>query len=106
MGIRAHEFAAQLDSYMRGMVSGSGACFFEELGLFYIGPVDGHDMEDLVHILKDVKALPALGPVLIHVISEKGKGYRPAEVATDKMHGKQSSQYLEICKIMFALTLT
>ncbi|KAJ1433521.1 Transketolase-like, pyrimidine-binding domain [Sesbania bispinosa] len=87
IGNRAHEFAAKLDSYMRGMVGGSGACFFEELGLFYIGPVDGHDIEDLVHILKNVKAMPTLGPVLIHVITEKGKGYHPAEVAPDKMHG-------------------
>ncbi|XP_027331545.1 probable 1-deoxy-D-xylulose-5-phosphate synthase 2, chloroplastic [Abrus precatorius] len=87
IGSQAHEFAAKLDSYIRGMVGGSGACLFEELGLFYIGPVDGHGMEDLVHILKDVKDMPTLGPVLIHVITEKGKGYRPAEVAPDKMHG-------------------
>ncbi|XP_061349888.1 probable 1-deoxy-D-xylulose-5-phosphate synthase 2, chloroplastic [Gastrolobium bilobum] len=87
IGSQAHEFASKLDSYMRGMLGGSGACFFEELGLFYIGPVDGHDVEDLVQILKNVKAMPTLGPVLIHVITEKGKGYRPAEVAPDKMHG-------------------
>ncbi|KAL1372026.1 hypothetical protein HN51_002195 [Arachis hypogaea] len=87
MGSQAHEFAAKLDSYARGLVGGSGACFFEELGLFYIGPVDGHQMEDLVHILKNVKGMPSLGPVLIHVITEKGKGYAPAEAAPDKMHG-------------------
>ncbi|XP_047175565.1 probable 1-deoxy-D-xylulose-5-phosphate synthase 2, chloroplastic [Vigna umbellata] len=84
---QARQFASQLDSYVRGMIGGAGACLFEELGLFYIGPVDGHDMEDLVHILKSVKGMPTLGPVLIHVITEKGKGYRPAEVAADKMHG-------------------
>lgn len=83
----AREFASQLDTYVRGMVGGASACLFEELGLFYIGPVDGHDMEDLVHILKSVKGMPTLGPVLIHVITEKGKGYHPAEVAADKMHG-------------------
>ncbi|KAK7291899.1 hypothetical protein RIF29_07439 [Crotalaria pallida] len=87
IGSQAHEFAAKFDSYVRGMAGGSSACLFEELGLFYVGPVDGHDMEDLVHILKNVKAMPALGPVLIHVITEKGKGYHPAEVAPDKMHG-------------------
>nr|KYP57437.1 hypothetical protein KK1_003699 [Cajanus cajan] len=87
IGSQAHEFASKMDSYIRGMVGGAGACLFEELGLFYIGPVDGHDMEDLVHILKNVKDMPTLGPVLIHVITEKGKGYHPAEVATDKMHG-------------------
>lgn len=73
------------------MVGGAGACFFEELGLYYIGPVDGHNVEDLVHILKNVKAMPAPGPVLIHVITEKGKGYAPAEVAADKMHGEYPS---------------
>uniref|UniRef100_A0A5B7AFX1 1-deoxy-D-xylulose-5-phosphate synthase n=2 Tax=Davidia involucrata TaxID=16924 RepID=A0A5B7AFX1_DAVIN len=87
MGGQTHEIASKVDSYMRGMASGSGFCLFEELGLYYIGPVDGHNIEDLVHILKKVKAMPASGPVLIHVITEKGKGYAPAEVAADKMHG-------------------
>lgn len=70
------------------MISGNGATFFEELGLYYIGPVDGHNIEDLVHILEKVKATPAPGPVLIHVVTEKGKGYTPAEIAADKMHGE------------------
>ncbi|KAB1204200.1 putative 1-deoxy-D-xylulose-5-phosphate synthase 2, chloroplastic [Morella rubra] len=87
MGGQAHEIAAKLDSCMRGMVTGAGACLFEELGLYYVGPVDGHNVEDLVYILKKVKAMPAPGPVLIHVVTEKGKGYAPAEVAPDKMHG-------------------
>lgn len=65
------------------------ACLFEELGMNYIGPVDGHNIEDLVFILKQVKALPpATGPILLHIITEKGKGYAPAEIAADKMHGK------------------
>ncbi|KAK7847145.1 putative 1-deoxy-d-xylulose-5-phosphate synthase [Quercus suber] len=85
-GEQAHEIAAKVDSCMRGMVGGARASLFEELGLFYIGPVDGHKVEDLVYILKKVKDLPSLGPVLIHVITEKGKGYAPAEVAPDKMH--------------------
>ncbi|KAK7388469.1 hypothetical protein VNO78_23285 [Psophocarpus tetragonolobus] len=87
IGSQAYEFASKLDSCVRGMVGGAGACLFEELGIFYIGPVDGHDMEDLVQILKSVKGMPTLGPVLIHVITEKGKGYHPAEAAPDKMHG-------------------
>jgi 1-deoxy-D-xylulose-5-phosphate synthase len=87
IGEDAHEIAAKVDSYMRGISGGARACLFEELGLFYIGPVDGHNMEDLVHILEKVKAIPSLGPVLIHIITEKGKGYAPAEVAADKMHG-------------------
>lgn len=69
------------------MMGGSGASLFEELGLYYIGPVDGHNVEDLVYILTKVKEMPAPGPVLIHVITEKGRGYAPAEAATDKMHG-------------------
>nr|QTZ19492.1 1-deoxy-D-xylulose-5-phosphate synthase 2b [Bixa orellana]QTZ19496.1 1-deoxy-D-xylulose-5-phosphate synthase [Bixa orellana] len=87
IGGQAHEIAAKVDSYMRGMVGGHGACLFEELGLYYIGPVDGHNVEDLVYILNEVKAMPAPGPVLVHVITEKGKGYAPAEIAADKMHG-------------------
>ena len=91
IGGQAHGIASKVDTYMRGMVGGAGACFFEELGLYYIGPVDGHNVEDLVHIMKSVKAMPAPGPVLIHVITEKGKGYAPAEVASDKMHGEYHS---------------
>ncbi|XVF70085.1 hypothetical protein PTKIN_Ptkin11bG0133200 [Pterospermum kingtungense] len=87
IGGQTHEIAAKFDSYMRGMVGGSGACLFEELGLYYIGPVDGHNVEDLVYVLNEIKSLPAPGPVLIHVITEKGKGYPPAEIANDKMHG-------------------
>ncbi|KAK2646557.1 hypothetical protein Ddye_021752 [Dipteronia dyeriana] len=62
-------------------------CLFEQLGINYIGPVDGHNLEDLVCILKEVKSMASHGPVLIHAITEKGKGYAPAESAPDKMHG-------------------
>ncbi|KAG0468919.1 hypothetical protein HPP92_018247 [Vanilla planifolia] len=84
---QAHEVAAKVDEYARGMISGSGSTLFEELGLYYIGPVDGHSVNDLVTIFEKVKSMPAPGPVLIHVVTEKGKGYPPAEAATDKMHG-------------------
>ncbi|CAN6482338.1 unnamed protein product [Victoria cruziana] len=87
IGGATHNMAAKVDEYARGMIGGSGSSLFEELGLYYIGPVDGHDMEDLVDILQKVKATPAPGPVLIHIVTEKGKGYPPAEAATDKMHG-------------------
>ncbi|KAH7859689.1 hypothetical protein Vadar_004324 [Vaccinium darrowii] len=87
IGPQAHEVAAKVDDYARGMISGSGSTLFEELGLYYIGPVDGHNIEDLVTIFEKVKALPAPGPVLIHVVTEKGKGYPPAEAAPDRMHG-------------------
>ena len=69
------------------MISGLGSTFFEELGLYYIGPVDGHNVGDLVTIFDKVKSMPAPGPVLIHIVTEKGKGYAPAEAAADKMHG-------------------
>ncbi|PON40937.1 Deoxyxylulose-5-phosphate synthase [Parasponia andersonii] len=87
IGGPAHEVAAKVDVYARGMISASGSTLFEELGLYYIGPVDGHNVVDLVTIFEKVKAMPAPGPVLIHIVTEKGKGYPPAEAAPDKMHG-------------------
>ncbi|KAI3712663.1 hypothetical protein L1987_71225 [Smallanthus sonchifolius] len=87
IGPQAHEVAAKVDEYARGMISASGSTLFEELGLYYIGPVDGHNVEDLVSIFEKVKSTPAPGPVLIHIVTEKGKGYPPAEAAADRMHG-------------------
>ncbi|GMI68718.1 CLOROPLASTOS ALTERADOS 1, 1-DEOXY-D-XYLULOSE 5-PHOSPHATE SYNTHASE [Hibiscus trionum] len=87
IGGPAYEIAAKVDEYARGMISAYGSTLFEELGLYYIGPVDGHNIEDLVAMFKKVKAMPAPGPVLIHIVTEKGKGYPPAEAAADKMHG-------------------
>jgi len=88
IGGQTHQVAAKVDEYARGMISGSGSTLFEELGLYYIGPVDGHNIEDLVTIFEKVKATPAAGPVLIHIVTEKGKGYPPAEKAADRMHGE------------------
>ncbi|CAN0856010.1 Probable 1-deoxy-D-xylulose-5-phosphate synthase, chloroplastic [Linum grandiflorum] len=82
-----HELAAKVDEYARGMISGSGSTLFEELGLYYIGPVDGHSIDDIVAILNEVKSTKATGPVLIHVVTEKGRGYPYAEKAADKYHG-------------------
>ncbi|TXG59699.1 hypothetical protein EZV62_014272 [Acer yangbiense] len=87
LGGSMHNLASKVDEYARGMISGSGSTLFEELGLYYIGPVDGHNMDDLVSILKEVKNTKASGPVLIHVITEKGHGYPYAERAADKYHG-------------------
>eukprot|EP00775_Hariotina_reticulata_P009948 gene9948-10103_t len=78
---------SKIDEYARGMISGSGSTLFEELGLYYIGPVDGHNIDDLVAVLSEVRSADTVGPVLIHVITEKGRGYLPAETAQDKMHG-------------------
>ncbi|GAB4843539.1 Transketolase-like protein 1 [Ancistrocladus abbreviatus] len=82
-----HELAAKVDEYARGMISGSGSTLFEELGLYYIGPVDGHNIDDLVSILKEVKSTKTTGPVLIHVVTEKGRGYSYAEKVADEYHG-------------------
>lgn len=87
IGGPTHEMAAKVDQYARGMVGASGATLFEELGLYYVGPVDGHNVDDLVTIFQKIKSTPAPGPVLLHIVTEKGKGYPPAEVAADKMHG-------------------
>ncbi|XP_010551048.1 PREDICTED: 1-deoxy-D-xylulose-5-phosphate synthase, chloroplastic-like [Tarenaya hassleriana] len=87
IGGRTHQLAAKVDEYARGMISGSGATMFEELGLYYIGPVDGHNVNDLVTILNEVKSTRTTGPVLIHVVTEKGRGYPYAERAADKYHG-------------------
>ncbi|PAN19557.1 hypothetical protein PAHAL_3G282300 [Panicum hallii] len=87
IGGSVHELAAKVDEYARGMISGPGSTLFEELGLYYIGPVDGHNIDDLVSILNDVKSTKTTGPVLIHVITEKGRGYPYAERAADKYHG-------------------
>jgi 1-deoxy-D-xylulose-5-phosphate synthase len=63
-----------------------GGTMFEQLGFSYIGPIDGHDMEQLLNVLRTVKQR-ATGPMLIHVLTQKGKGYAPAEAASDKYHG-------------------
>ncbi|XP_062108527.1 probable 1-deoxy-D-xylulose-5-phosphate synthase, chloroplastic isoform X3 [Humulus lupulus] len=87
IGGSVHELAAKVDEYARGMISGSGSTLFEELGLYYIGPVDGHNIDDLISILGEVKSTKTTGPVLIHCITEKGRGYPYAEKAADKYHG-------------------
>src|SRR3546814_3114467 len=65
-----------------------GGTLFEELGFYYVGPIDGHDLEQLIPVLENVRDA-AEGPCLIHVVTQKGKGYAPAEAAEDKYHGVQ-----------------
>ena len=77
------EGARRAKEMLKGMTI--GGTLFEELGFSYIGPVDGHDLEQLLLLLRTVKAR-ATGPILIHAITTKGKGYRPAELAQDKGH--------------------
>ncbi len=77
--------ARRAEEYARGMVT--GGTLFEEFGFFYVGPIDGHNLEHLLPVLKNVRDSPEAGPVLIHVVTQKGKGYGPAEQAADKYHG-------------------
>lgn len=77
--------AARAEEFARGLAM--GGTLFEELGFYYVGPIDGHDLEQLVPVLKNVRDADTGGPVLIHVITQKGKGYAPAERAADKYHG-------------------
>jgi 1-deoxy-D-xylulose-5-phosphate synthase len=77
------EAARKAEEYARGMVT--GGTFFEELGFYYVGPIDGHDMEALVDILHNAREIKDK-PVLVHVVTQKGKGYAPAESAADKLH--------------------
>ncbi len=78
------EAARKAEEYARGMAT--GGTFFEELGFYYIGPVDGHDLETLVDVLENAARIDDR-PVLIHAVTQKGKGYAPAENAADKYHG-------------------
>jgi 1-deoxy-D-xylulose-5-phosphate synthase len=79
------EAAGKAEEYARGMVQ--GGTLFEELGFYYVGPIDGHDLDHLVPILKNVRDAGRDGPVLIHVRTRKGAGYPPAESSSDKYHG-------------------
>lgn len=69
-----HEWAAKVDEFARGMMGPLGSTLFEELGLYYIGPVNGHNIEDLICVLQEVASLDSMGPVLIHVITEENHG--------------------------------
>ena len=77
--------AKRAEEYARGMLT--GGTLFEELGFFYVGPIDGHNLDHLLPILKNVRGSEHDGPVLVHVVTQKGKGYDPAETAADKYHG-------------------
>lgn len=79
-----YDKAEKAEEYMRGFWT--GGTLFEELGFYYIGPIDGHDLDHLLPILKNAKNAPE-GPILVHVVTQKGKGYSPAEQSKDKYHG-------------------
>jgi len=81
-----HKAARKTDEFARGMAM--GGTLFEELGMYYVGPIDGHNLEQLVPVLENVRDAGE-GPCLVHVVTQKGKGYAPAEAAEDKYHGVQ-----------------
>lgn len=76
--------AARMEEYTRHLWQ--GGAWFEELGFYYVGPIDGHDLDHLVPILRNVRDANQ-GPILVHVVTQKGKGYKPAEDSDDKYHG-------------------
>ncbi|NIJ42591.1 1-deoxy-D-xylulose-5-phosphate synthase [Parvibaculum indicum] len=78
------ERARRAEEFARGMAT--GGTLFEELGMYYVGPIDGHNLEHLLPVLKNVRDAGE-GPILVHCVTQKGKGYAPAEAAEDKYHG-------------------
>ena len=83
---RVHKSLGKAEEYTRGMVT--GGTLFEELGFYYVGPIDGHNLDHLVPVLENVRDAEE-GPILVHVVTKKGKGYAPAEASADKYHGVQ-----------------
>ena len=79
-----HETARKTEEFARSFFT--GGTLFEELGFFYVGPIDGHNLNDLLDVLHNVREVET-GPVLVHVVTTKGKGYEPAENSADKYHG-------------------
>ncbi len=77
--------AKRFEEYARGIMT--GGTLFEELGFYYIGPIDGHNLDHLIPILKNLRETDQDRPVLIHCVTQKGKGYEPAEQSADKYHG-------------------
>src|SRR5215467_4830811 len=76
--------ARAMEEYARGLVT--GGTLFEELGFFYVGPIDGHNLDHLLPVLRNVRDAKD-GPILVHIVTQKGKGYAPAEASSDKYHG-------------------
>ena len=77
--------ARRAEEYARGILT--GGTLFEELGFYYVGPIDGHNLDHLLPVLRNVREADETGPILVHAITQKGKGYTPAEESADKYHG-------------------
>jgi 1-deoxy-D-xylulose-5-phosphate synthase len=82
---RFKDKAGKAETFMRDLVT--GGTLFNELGFYYVGPIDGHDLDSLVPVLNNIKNSKHEGPILIHTVTKKGKGYKPAEDSRDKYHG-------------------
>ena len=85
MPSRIERTARRAEEYARGLAT--GGTLFEELGFYYVGPIDGHNFEHLLPVLKNVRDAKGSGAILVHVVTEKGHGYAPAEASADKYHG-------------------
>lgn len=83
---RVHNAAEKAEEFARGLAT--GGTLFEELGFYYVGPIDGHNLDHLIPVLENVRDSEQ-GPILVHVVTRKGKGYAPAEASADKYHGVQ-----------------
>ncbi len=79
------ESAQRAESYARNLLT--GGTLFEDLGFYYVGPIDGHNMDHLIPVLRNLRDYDADGPVLVHIVTRKGKGYSPAEDSDDRYHG-------------------
>ncbi|MEX1109512.1 MAG: 1-deoxy-D-xylulose-5-phosphate synthase, partial [Dongiaceae bacterium] len=79
------QFARRAEEYARGLMT--GGTLFEEMGFYYVGPIDGHNFEHLLPVLRNVRDAEVDGPILVHVVTHKGHGYSPAESSPDKFHG-------------------
>jgi 1-deoxy-D-xylulose-5-phosphate synthase len=77
--------ARRAEEYARGILT--GGTLFEEMGFYYVGPIDGHNLDHLLPVLRNVREAEETGPILVHAITQKGKGYAPAERSPDKYHG-------------------
>ena len=82
---RFKDKAGKAEAFIRDIIS--GGTLFNELGFYYVGPIDGHNLDSLISVLNNVKNSKYDGPILVHVVTKKGKGYRPAEDSGDKYHG-------------------
>ena len=86
------------EEYSKGFVT--GGTLFEELGFFYVGPIDGHNIKDLVSILRNISNSKLDKPIFLHIITKKGKGYLPAEKSSDKFHGVEKFDVISAWEVL------